>query len=94
MDSTFVAQRFEFSKKFCIIVNLFWGCLVLIIFLNAWAASIANLIFNGPSRKYLDKQSTAVRRYFILRLFFTSLSMYAQSRDQITLTFFYKKFEP
>ena len=91
MNSTFGTQLFGCSKKFCTIVNpYFLGCLFLIIFLNASAASVAYFVFNGSTPKHIDKQSTTTRRYFILRLYFANLSTCAKSRDQISLLSFTK----
>ena len=60
----------------------FFGCLILIIFLNASAVAVAYFDFNFCTRRYRDIQSTATRRYLKSLLFFASLSTYL---NQLTI---------
>ena len=62
----------------------FLDCLCLIIFLKAAAVSVAHFVFSGSNLRYLDRQSTATRRYFTPLLYFASLSTNARSTDQIS----------
>ena len=85
MNSAFVAKVFESTEELGPIIDPnFLGCLCLIIFLKASAVSVAYFVFSGSTLRYLERQSTATRRYFTPRLYFASLSTNARSTEQIS----------
>ena len=66
----------------------FLGCLCLNILLKTSVVTVANFDFSCSTLRYLDRKSTATRRYFTPLLFFASLSIKARSADQISFRLF------
>ena len=56
----------------------FLGCLCLIIFLKASVVFAAYFVFSGSTLRYLDRQSTATKKYFMPRC---TLQVYQQMLD-------------
>ena len=85
MNSPFVAKVFQSTEELCASsTQISLCCLCLIIFLKASAVSVAYFVFSGSTLRYLDKESTATRRFFTPLFYFASLSTTARSMDQIS----------